>query len=150
MCSNCNHLDAIWFMLPFPPCWYEQGVGVAIGNALTSLSPFLNVLLCDLVLSNLTGTGTRFCDLIWKYAQLCASCFVNGNWWCLKNMHKFPIEVNKKAASLVQNVKVQEKASCMFFNWILNYSAWIKTSWPARKCKQIKRSWSHRRNQQQP
>lgn len=31
-------------------------------------------------------------------------------------MHKFPNEVNKQAGSLVQDVKVQEKASYMFFH----------------------------------
>lgn len=39
-------------------------VVVAVGNALTSLSQFLNVLLCDLVQSNLEGTGTRASALI--------------------------------------------------------------------------------------
>lgn len=101
--NTCAPIAIIWMQFGlcfhFPPVDTSGAVAVVVGNALTSLSPFLNVLLCDLVQSNLTGTGTSACALIWKYAQLCASCFVNGNWWCLKNMHKVPSEVNKQAVT---------------------------------------------------
>jgi len=47
-----------------PPVDMSGVVVVAVGNALTSLSQSLNVLLYDLVQSNLTATGTCASALI--------------------------------------------------------------------------------------
>lgn len=63
--NTCAPIAIIWMQFGlcfhFPPVDMSRAVVVAIGNALTSLSQFLNVLLCDLVQSKLTGTGTYFC-----------------------------------------------------------------------------------------
>lgn len=75
--NTCASIAIIWMQFGlcfhFPPVDMSGVVVVAVGNALTSLSQFLNVLLCDLVQSSLTGTGTHTPDLIWKYVQLCGS-----------------------------------------------------------------------------
>ena len=66
--NTCAPIAIIWMQFGlcfhFPPVDMSGVVVVAVGNALTSLSQFLNVLLCDLVQSNLTGTGTRASALI--------------------------------------------------------------------------------------
>lgn len=63
--NTCAPIAIIWMQFGlcfhFPPVDMSRAVVVAIGNALTSLSQFLNVLLCDPVQSKLTGTGTYFC-----------------------------------------------------------------------------------------
>lgn len=75
--NTCAPIAIIWMQFGlcfhFPPVDMSGAVVVAIGNALTSLSQFLNVLLYDLVQSNLTGTGTCASALVWKYTQLGAS-----------------------------------------------------------------------------
>lgn len=75
--NTCAPIAIIWMQFGlcfhFPPVDTSGEVVVAVWNALTFLSLFLNALLCDLVQSNLTGTSTHTSALNWKYIQLCAS-----------------------------------------------------------------------------